>query len=465
MEIDGASNTGVDDVRTLREGARYMPAKGRLKIYIIDEVHMLSTSAFNALLEDAGGAAAARGVHLRDHRGPQDPDDHPVALPALRLQADTDRAAGLAPGGNPGRRKDFVRARRLRLLARQAAGSVRDGLSLLDQVIAYVGNVAGSDNVAGKITRDVVSEVLGVADRSLLVDLARAILNRDVATTLRALAAAAERGLDLGQLARSFLSLLRDIEIVAKVSDPQDLVEATPDELGELQALATAAGRLGGVFTTSGKPAGGDGKVAPSAGAPGIGPDLVAVLFDRWARAVDEAGRAQAPRLILEMAAVDLCQAEPLEPLGDLLDRLEALEGRIQSGGPGPSASSGNGGNRGNGGRPGARPPSVNAAPAPPRAPADPARTVNAAPLPKPSPASIATVEAEPSVPSPRPPLGLALALASPSTPSSAHATSPAEAWHRVKADLERRRPRIGALLATASVLELDASQLVLGIW
>ena len=268
--------------------------------------------------------------------------------------------------------------------------------------------------VAGRITRDVVSEVLGVADRSMLVDLARAVLDRDVAATLRSLAAAAERGLDLGQLARSFLALLRDIEIVAKVSEPQDLVEATADELAELQGLAATAGRLSA------------GAAPPVArGITGAGADLVAVLFDRWARAVDEAGRAQAPRLILEMAAVDLCQAEPLEPLGDLLDRLEALEGRIQSGGPGSL---------------------------PARPLTQPVRSVVSTPTSIPR----ATVTA--------PNQG-----AAPNIPgngvggTAASGGSPADAWRRVKTELERRRPRVGALLATANVLELDATKLVLG--
>ena len=91
--------------------------------------------------EDAGGAAAARGVHLRDDRGAQDPHHDPVALPALRLQADPDRPAGRAPDAILRAREDRRSSpRRLRLLARQAAGSVRDALSLLDQMIAYVGD-------------------------------------------------------------------------------------------------------------------------------------------------------------------------------------------------------------------------------------------------------------------------------------------------------------------------------------
>src|SRR4029077_3968614 len=96
----------------------------------------------------------------------------------------------------------------VRLIARQAGGSVRDGLSLLDQVIAYVG--------AEKLTRDIVAEVLGVADRRLLVELAGAVLGRDAGTALRILARAADVGVDLGQLSRAFLGFLRDLEVVGR---------------------------------------------------------------------------------------------------------------------------------------------------------------------------------------------------------------------------------------------------------
>src|SRR3954471_23238545 len=232
-EIDGASNTGVDDVRALREGVRYMPAKTRLKVYIIDEVHMLSSSAFNALLktlEEPPPHVVFIFATTEAHKIPTtilsrcQRYDFKL-IPTARLVAHL--------GTILGAEKIAFDDDGLRLLARQAAGSVRDGLSLLDQVIAYVGDA--------RISRDVVSEVLGVADRSLLVDVARAVIGRDVATTLRSLAAAVERGIDLGQLARAFLGLLRDIEVVARVagaSELGDLIDATPDEIAELRALA-----------------------------------------------------------------------------------------------------------------------------------------------------------------------------------------------------------------------------------
>src|SRR3954468_17283196 len=140
MEIDGASNTGVDDVRTLREGARYMPTKGQRKIYIIDEVHMLSTSAFNALLktlEEPPPHVVFIFATTEAHKIPTtilsrcQRYDFKL-IPTARLVAHL--------GTILGAEKIAFDEDGLRLLARQAAGSVRDGLSLLDQVIAYVGD-------------------------------------------------------------------------------------------------------------------------------------------------------------------------------------------------------------------------------------------------------------------------------------------------------------------------------------
>ena len=144
IEIDGASNTGVDDVRTLREGTRYMPAKGPLKIYIIDEVHMLSTSAFNALLktlEEPPAHVVFIFATTEAHKIPttilsrcQRYDFKLIPTARLTEHLEQILVAEKIPFSPDG----------LLTLARQAAGSVRDGLSLLDQVIAYVGAGAGA---------------------------------------------------------------------------------------------------------------------------------------------------------------------------------------------------------------------------------------------------------------------------------------------------------------------------------
>jgi DNA polymerase III subunit gamma/tau len=304
LEIDGASNTGVDDVRTLREGVRYVPAEARLKVYIIDEVHMLSTSAFNALLktlEEPPAHVVFIFATTESHKIPATILSRCQRYDFKLLSTGnlTEHLGKILQNENISADADAIR-----LLAREAAGSVRDALSLMDQVLAYVGN--------DKITRAKVAEVLGVADRSLLFTLAEAALDRDVAAALRGLGQGVDRGVDLVQLSRSLLGLLHDLEIASLVPNAAEILDATDEEIAEAKRLAGKAPK--GLLTS---------------------------MFERWARAVEDAARSQTPRLIIEMALVDLCFAEPLLPLGDLLDRLSKLEGRIATGAPAGAPPSG----------------------------------------------------------------------------------------------------------------------------
>ena len=135
-----ASNTKVEETKSILEGVRYLPARARRKVYIIDEVHMLSAHSFNALLKTLEEPPPHVVFVFATTEVHKIPGHDPVALPALRLQADLDGAAGRAPGRHPARpRRSRPTPDAVRLIARQAAGSVRDGLSLLDQAIAYVG--------------------------------------------------------------------------------------------------------------------------------------------------------------------------------------------------------------------------------------------------------------------------------------------------------------------------------------
>jgi DNA polymerase-3 subunit gamma/tau len=378
VEIDAASNTKVEETKSVLEGVRYAPARARRKVYIIDEVHMLSSHSFNALLK----TLEEPPPHVVFIFATTEVHKIPVTILSRCQRFDfklistarlTDHLTGVLKAEKIDADTDAVR-----VIARQAAGSVRDGLSLLDQVIAYVGQAT--------LSRDVVAEVLGVADRRLLVELAGAVLARDAGATLRALAKAADGGIDLAQLSRAFLGFLRDLEIVSRVADAQDLVDATPDELAEAKALV--------------------GK-----GPPG----LFAVLFERWARAVDESAASQTPRLIIEMAAVDLCAAEPLLPIGDLLERLEDLEARLRGAG-------------------GAAPVRSAPTPAAPPAPAGGGRSWATPPAAAPAPKPVAA----PAAPPP------------PAVP--ARAGSAEEAWRSVVSHFEGKGPQLAARLAAADV-------------
>jgi len=401
IEIDAASNTKVEETKSILEGVRYLPARARRKVYIIDEVHMLSAHSFNALLktlEEPPPHVVFVFATTEVHKIPVT-----ILSRCQRFDFKLISTARLAEHLDGILKAEKINATpdAVRLIARQAAGSVRDGLSLLDQAIAYV--------APETLTAEVTADVLGVADRRLLVELAGAALDRDAGTALRLIARAADRGVDFGELGRSFLGFLRDLEVIARVSgakgtDVADLVDATAEEIEESRLLAGRA-------------------------APGLFP----VLFDRWARAVDEATRLPVPRLLFEMAALDLCAAEPMVPLGDLLQRLDDMEGRLRGaprapGAPAPSA-----------------PPAPAGGGSRPKAPAGPKSW--AAP-----PAAPVTPAAE----APR-----SAPLPAPAAPASEPATVE-EAWRRVTAAFEAKGPRLASLLAHAEVVSLSSSEVTL---
>jgi DNA polymerase III subunit gamma/tau len=295
FEIDGASNNSVDDVRELRDGVRYQPAQLKRKIYVIDEVHMLSTAAFNALLK----TLEEPPPHVTFIFATTESHKIPVTIlsrcqrydfklvPGARLVAHLEKVLEAE--------KLSADRAALALLAREAGGSVRDMLSLADQVIAY----AGGETLA----ESRVAEVLGVADRALLTTLARAVVGGDGKTALETVDQAARRGVDLAHLARSFLGALRDLAVVQSVNDADGLVEATTDELAAMREIVKDASR----------------------------PQLV-WLFERFAKACEELRESPAPRLVLEVALIDMAATEPLVGVGDMVRRLEELERRIRSG-------------------------------------------------------------------------------------------------------------------------------------
>ena len=312
-EIDGASHTGVDDVRELRANVRFMPARCRYKIYIIDEVHMLSTSAFNALLK----TLEEPPPHVVFLFATTEPHKIPATILSRCQRFDFKRVPGPLLVEHLAhlcqQEGIIVEPAGLSLIARAAEGSVRDSLSLLDQLFAYA---TGEQ----EISTARVAEVLGVTDRRVLFALSRAVLARDVKEALAIVDKLFNSGQDLSQASRAFLNHLRDLTVVSTCEGPDELVEATEAELQELQELCSGEEAL-----------------------------LLPQLFDRFARATEEIARSSFPRLMLEMAIIEMVHAEPLLPLGDLLDRLEQLESRLAGsgaprGGGGPPSFSSDGG-------------------------------------------------------------------------------------------------------------------------
>ncbi|MBA3395591.1 MAG: DNA polymerase III subunit gamma/tau [Deltaproteobacteria bacterium] len=337
QEMDGASNRGIDAIRELTEAVRYQPAILRKKVYVIDEVHMLTTEAFNALLKTL-----------------EEPPPHvtfvlattePHKLPNTILSRCQRYDFKLVPASRLGqhlasifqREKLAVEPGAISLLVRESGGSVRDALSLSDQLISYVGE--------GVITEQHVADVLGVADRTLTRTLVRALASGDGGTALGAVESAVDRGVDEVQLARAIVRYLRDLSVLQVAPDRKELVDATDEERVELLAEANALDR-----------------------------SRVTMMFERMLRCCDELGKTLQPRLVLDCALIDVATVEPLVPLGDLIARLGELEARLVAGGAarsgGSRASSSSpsgvsGGSGGGGARPAPSRPAVTSTPAP----------------------------------------------------------------------------------------------------
>ncbi|PLX80530.1 MAG: DNA polymerase III subunit gamma/tau [Desulfuromonas sp.] len=301
QEIDGASNTGVDAVRELRDNIRYLPSVSRFKIFIIDEVHMLSVNAFNALLktlEEPPEHAKFVFATTEPHKIPltilsrcQRFDFRKIALPLvtrrLREIVDAEQVS--------------ISDRGLALVARKGEGSMRDSLSTLDQVLAFCGDKVGDDDLLS---------LLGVIDRRLILATLGALRERDSRQLLDIVRRVDEQGYSLRQYCQELVELFRSLIICQVVEDPAEQLEFGVEEIDEMKDLSSrfASEELH---------------------------RLITVLL----KAETEVAVSTQPRLVVEMTLVRLAQFPAARPIGEMLQSLERLEKRIGSGGGAPPSS------------------------------------------------------------------------------------------------------------------------------
>ncbi|HEX9820413.1 MAG TPA: DNA polymerase III subunit gamma/tau [Methylomirabilota bacterium] len=231
VEIDGASNRGIDEIRTLRENVKYAPARGRSKVYIIDEVHQLTEAAFNALLKTLEEPPA----HVVFVLATTDPRDIPATV-LSRVQRFDFRP--IAPdllaqtlADILGREKLDFEPAALPVIVRAAEGSLRDALSLLDTALAY------GD---GRLAADTTAALLGTTAPVEVRAFARALVAHDTGPALEAIDRAAREGEDLGAFTRDVIELLRR-GLVLKAAPATRLADVPHDEANELRALGEAA--------------------------------------------------------------------------------------------------------------------------------------------------------------------------------------------------------------------------------
>ncbi len=208
IEIDAASHTGVDDVRALIENAQYMPSRGRTKVYLVDEVHMLSKNAFNALLK----TLEEPPEHVKFLLATTDPDKLPVTVLSRCLQFNLRR---LEVEQIAGQMRHILGAEGIAFddeaieqLAESADGSLRDGLSLLDQAIAYTG---------GSLQGELVRAMLGTVDRNQIEQLLAALAARDGEALMAAIEQLASFAPDFGQVLDRLAQALHEIQLAQLV--------------------------------------------------------------------------------------------------------------------------------------------------------------------------------------------------------------------------------------------------------
>jgi DNA polymerase-3 subunit gamma/tau len=379
QEIDGASRPPGDDVRELIESIRYAPSPGKHRIYVVDEVHMLSVPAFNALLKTLE-EPPPRSLFVF---ATTNPEKIPFTVTSRCQRYDLRRLPTAEVAARLGQVATAegvtISARSLQTLARESQGSLRDGLTLLDQVIAVGGTEVDDDRVA---------QLLDLVDRHVLVELAAACVDGDPAGALSTLARASALGIEAKKLGAALLGVLRDLVVLRVAPGAPDLVEGSDAELDALRALADR-----------GEPA------------------RVRRLFRALLREQEDLAWAPEPMAVLEMAVVRLATTASGDDVNALLTRLDALEQRLA--GTGPPDDDGGGrrerGGSGSGGR--ARPPArargrdassegaANGAPTSQRAtqaPPEPAPTV----LPAADRAGAAAAETSPRVPQRSPSTG-----------------------------------------------------------
>jgi len=292
FEIDGASNNSVDQVRELRDNVKYMPAHSPHKIYIIDEVHMLSTPAFNALLKTLEEPPA----HVMFIFATTEPHKIPATILSrcqrhdfkrIALASITDHMQKLC-----GLEHFDISRNGLMLIAREAGGSIRDALSLLDQVTAC------SDV---KIEDMQVLDLLGVIDRKMIFDLVQALLDGNTQKVLESLDVVHQRGHDMKRLYADLVEHFRHLMVVKLCRRTDRLVDLPAHEIQHLQE------QVASVSTAH-----------------------LNQLFDLLFKEEPAVKFSAQPKIAVEMACFRLLQAKPTLTIETLIEKLDTLRRQIE---------------------------------------------------------------------------------------------------------------------------------------
>ena len=295
IEIDAASNNGVDNIREIREEVAYSPADGKYKVYIIDEAHMLSPGAFNALLktlEEPPSYVIFILATTEVHRIPvtilsrcQRYDFKRISVEMImeRLN-ELMKAEGIS-----------AEEKAVRYIAKTADGAMRDALSLLDQCAAFY--------FEQKLTYEKVLEVLGAVDTSVFSDLLRYLVTRNVPDSIKLLEESVIRGRDLNQFVTDFSWYLRNLLLVKSTEDVEDLLDISAENQMRLKEEAQV-----------------------------VDQDILMRYIRIFSELSDDMRYAVQKRVLLEMAIIKICRPSMETDPQSLLDRIRAVEDKLENG-------------------------------------------------------------------------------------------------------------------------------------
>ncbi|MBX9750379.1 MAG: DNA polymerase III subunit gamma/tau [Roseococcus sp.] len=306
VEMDAASNRGIDDVRELREALRFRPAQGRQKVFILDEVHMLTEQAFNALLKSLEEPPPNITFILATTELRKVPITIRSRCQTFSLKRVPEERLRAHFQGIAAKEQASLEDGAVAMLARAADGSVRDGLSLLDQAIALAGE-------SGVVTTESVRDMLGLADRALVFDVLEAVMNADLPLALSRMAEGHERGAEPLTIMQDLLEQTHMLTRFAAI--PALREDAALPENERVRGAALAA-RLS-----------------------------VPMLTRAWQmllKGLEEVMAAPDRRAAAEMVLIRLAHVAEQPTPGDILKRLEA-GGAVSAGGGAPSPSGGGG--------------------------------------------------------------------------------------------------------------------------
>ena len=295
IEIDAASNNGVDNIREIKEEVNYSPTEGRYKVYIIDEVHMLSIGAFNALLktlEEPPSYVIFILATTEAHKIPITILSRCQRYDFRRISIDTISARLHELMVQEGVE---VEEKAIRYVAKAADGSMRDALSLLDQCIAFY--------LGQKLTYDHVLEVLGAVDTEIFSALLRKILEKNITGAIALLEELVIQGRELGQFVIDFTWYLRNLLLVSSADDMEDVLDISTENLKLLKEEAQM-----------------------------VKPETLMRFIRVFSQLTSQIKYSSQKRILIEIAIIKLCRPAMEQDPSSLMQRMDDLEKKLESG-------------------------------------------------------------------------------------------------------------------------------------